>query len=356
METLYQRFLQALADVLRYRPGIVELETERGHSQNYLRKVVRGINQPNLRGFLGEAEAAGVGDPFEWLWSRIAYRFDVVGKLGDLPHPAATPRLLADIHRAAKRIAFATPAKSLTASSGDSFASIEALSPGRQARALKGHPRRRQAEFLAAAVDWLDLYRYEWPTRAASLSRAIALELCPNIDNGLDVFLRALGVYASAVRMRGSMTLAAMVLHEILPLAYRTSRWREADLIQRASYVLRDHARHADSLQASTAAGTIYAGLNDRPGQAKTITDRGICFYLRGDAEVAIGEFRNALAWLPETAKRHRFAAHLTLGAALAALCELARLGRKMTRAKFQRAQQVVRKARRVGTPRAVQL
>jgi tetratricopeptide (TPR) repeat protein len=160
-------------------------------------------------------------------------------------------------------------------------------------------------------VDWLDFPRYNHPAEAAQLARIVAVELAS--EGHLETHLRALGVYASSIRMRGSMSLAGMVLSEALRLANQVGPKLEAELTQRAGYVIQDHAKHAEALACFNAAGSLYSLIADHEGIAKVAVDRGICLYLRGDIKAAEEEVRRGLLWLPKEDKRNRIAAHHAL-------------------------------------------
>ncbi len=310
-EDAHNALLEALREAASSRRERGKASESAGFASNYIGRVVGRRAHPKVTDFLQLAEALGVGDMGAWIRSRVAPSVDVAGMLRDLPHPSKPPTVITLARRPLHRIATAGGYQPHRPGQYRFLAELQALDSPMQPRALRGYQQRKQPCFVAALVDWLDLYRYDRPAEAARLAKIAALELVP--DGHLETQIRAMAVFASAVRMRGAMTLAGMVLAEALPLAYRCGPKVEAELIQRASYVIRDHAKHNEALEASNMAASLYASIADHEGLAKVAVDRGIALFQRGDLDTAEGELKRGLQGLPEIAERSHFGARLTL-------------------------------------------
>jgi tetratricopeptide (TPR) repeat protein len=264
--------------------------------------------------FLG-FETMGVQDLPAYFRSRAVPAVDVLGMLRDLPHPMRPPKAILDIRRSLRQLVQCKGRQPHEPGKAPFLAELHSQPLKKQAKALRQYPGCKHPSFVAAMVDSLDLQRYDHPAEAAQLARIAAVELVS--EGHWETHLRALGVYASSLRMGGSMSLAAMVLSEALHLASQGGPMLEAELMQRAGYIVQDHARHAEALDCFNAAAALYASIGDYDGIAKVLVDRGLCLYLRGDIEAAERDLRRGLLLLPEAAIRYRSAAKLTFGLAL---------------------------------------
>jgi tetratricopeptide (TPR) repeat protein len=268
-----------------------------------------------MKGFLDGFEGMHIRDVAALVRSRAVPVVDVMGMLRDLPHPARPPQAIVDIRRSLRRVTDCDNPQPHAPDKDPFLATLKRQPLGEKAKALRQYRWRKRPAFVASTVDWLDLHRYDRPVEAAHLARIAAVDLAS--EGYLETTLRALAVYASSVRMGGSMSLAGMVLIEAMRLANQVGPKFEAELIQRAGYIVQDHAKHAEAIKCFNMAGALYVLNEDYEGLAKVMVDRGLCFFLRGNVKAAEDELRRGLILLPREAKRYRSAAHLTLSVVL---------------------------------------
>ncbi|MEM1202717.1 MAG: hypothetical protein AAGN66_05765 [Acidobacteriota bacterium] len=194
-----------------------------------------------------------------------------------------------------------------------------------QRRRLRHAHRYRTLEFATAYLDHLDALRYDEPREAAKLVEVVGAELVPAILEGQDperlaLALRAIGIYGSAQRLLGNLSLAAAAVG----FALEVSRTRgldavTGDLLRRAAYVLCDHGQHREAIEVLREALVVFYDLDLEVEVAKVQVDRGVVFNLLQDSLAASRALRKALRRMPQGSpalRRYRVAAYQNLALA----------------------------------------
>ncbi len=198
-----------------------------------------------------------------------------------------------------------------------------------QARRLRETRAYGTHAFARAYLEHLDSLRYVTPDEAAKLAAMVIFGLIPRLpapqSERIELACWALGIYGSARRARGRFTATACVFRLGLELARRRQlRHAQAELLQRASYLLRDLGQFERALAYLSEALAIFVVLDDRFGMGKTLVDRGMMLAYQGAHNRAIDTLQRALQHLgSDGAVRNRCAAHQYLAYAWEQLGEL---------------------------------
>jgi len=168
-------------------------------------------------------------------------------------------------------------------------------------------------EALRAELAELEDLRYGDPRRVRQRATALVTEV-PE-----DQRPRVLGLHASACRVAGRLKEAQMVLGRALDLAAELGDPRaEADLLQRASYVLADLGQFESAFHFAERATLLFVELGDLTGVGKAMVDQGIWLGCLDRDARAHRSFLAALHFLPETGepdvRRNRIACLMSLG------------------------------------------
>ncbi len=134
---------------------------------------------------------------------------------------------------------------------------------------------------------------------------------------------RALGVWASALRVRNRHKLAAVVLGDALDLAagYRPV---VARLIQRAAYITSDRARFKEAAALAEEALVMHTVCGDEAAVGRTLVDLGIFLRRDGDLGEAISVLSGALQQRLKSDEINRGTALVHVGLAKAEMGDLA--------------------------------
>ncbi len=210
-------------------------------------------------------------------------------------------------------------------------AEMAQLRPKEQQRRLRHTRRYRTVAFARAYLEHLDSLRYDHAEVAAKLATTVAVDLLPKLPGPrperLALQCLALGIFASARRLKGRFSTAARAFRLALDLA-RRHRLREdtARLLQRASYLLKDFGQFERALVCLREALEIYVGLGCDIGIGKTLVEQGLMLTGLGDHKTATQVLSQALRYLngnEARLPRYHFAAYQYLAIAFEQLGEL---------------------------------
>ncbi len=253
-------------------------------------------------------------EPQSWV-HRSTAKLDVPRLLGRQPW-SRPPNLIREVRGTALALPDATPAQALPVPELLGLAVRLRQGPLRERLAwVRGF--QETGEVLSAAAA-LEQYRQESPSEAERLARALAVEVCPRLEEGANqAFCSASGVLASACRMQGDLPIAASLLRLVIPRAQSLGNVSLiAELYQRGSYVLANRTQNTEALRVADAAADLFRSLGDNVGLARVRVDRGIFLLAIGRAVEAATQLEQALESLPAEAKLSRMAAHYHLGEA----------------------------------------
>lgn len=317
------------AEIRRHWGEIGRREARMSRSGGYLSKIARGVWSPPLDVLMHTLDAFDL-EPASF----FGHALDLVGEpehyLRDLESREPAPKRFRQLAAAASRLAGAGGGNAGDLLSRQRAAELVAelaeRSTAVQQRRLRDTRRYRDAGFVKAYLDHLEALRHRRPDEAARLAATVVTALLPHLaaPRRLPLLRRTLGVYGSAQRLRGELSLAARALRLALELGGRDDLSPErAALLQRGAYVLSHAGRHRRALALLREAFEIYFDREALPGVAKTLVDRGIVFRYAGADRDAVRVLRRARGCLPASAsglERNREALYHHLVQACAAL------------------------------------
>jgi len=308
------------AEVRRHWGEIGRREERLEKSGGYLSRIARGAFSPPLDVLLGTLDAFDL-EPASF----FGHALDVTGEpehfLRDLEARGGTSRRYQRLAAAARGLGDAAAgdedkAPGLpTARAAELAAELAEHTAAVQQRRLRSGRRYRDAGFAAAYLDHLDALRQRRPDLAARLAETVVTALLPEVGAASRprLLCRALGVYASAQRLRGELALAASALRLALELGRRRDLPAEtAAALQRGAYVLSQAGRHRRALALLREALEIYFDREALVGVGKTLVDRGIVFRYAGadlDAVRVLRRARQCLPWRPAGALERNYEA-----------------------------------------------
>ncbi len=232
------------------------------------------------------------------------------------------------IERATRLLAAGGPpaADPLAVADAAAVAEVAACTPYEQQRRLRHTRKLRTRAFARSYLEHLDSLRYDHADEAAKLVTTVAVDLLPKLAGPrlelLSLQCLALGVFGSARRLKGRFTTAARVFGVALALA-REHRLREAtaNLLIRASYLLKDFGRFERALIFLRESLEIYVQIGCDTGIGKTLVDQGMMLTGLGEHQLATGVLARALRYLAGSeARLPRY--HLSAYQYLAYACE----------------------------------
>ncbi len=240
--------------------------------------------------------------------------------LEDIADAAGRDAALGKVTRATGMLESAAPPPAdlaADAGSGD-IAELAGCSRPLQQRRLRSSGKYRNHAFTSAYLEHLESLRYDNPSRAAKLAMTVAVALIPTLPGPqtarLSMLCLTLGIFGSARRLEGRFASAAAAFQLALELARRHRLQADlASLLQRASYLLRDHGRFEPALLVLREALELYLDVGDREGVAKVLVDRGMMLCYLGDfeaAECVLGRALDHLAGSEAVDARNHFAAY----------------------------------------------
>lgn len=186
-------------------------------------------------------------------------------------------------------------------------------------------------ETLLKNLEELDCLRFTRPSETKqgsnqALAEAIQLaEENPSL-RCLEVLCLALGVVASIHRIDARFQTAAQALRLAFSLveagqlkvvsragAERLMATR-AQLLQRASYLIRDQGDYTSALELARQTSDLYLQLDDRAGIGKSLVDRALVLSFQGEFFEALRAYRKSLDYLNGEHWRNRFSAFQGMG------------------------------------------
>ena len=338
----HARLRECLRLELRKNWGsIAEIEERVSCSNGYLNKLSAGTHEFKLDLFLKTLDALEI-DPRAFFSRALGIQPVPEDYLQELEDGTENDRALARIDRAIRRLESAprpeladgdglAPADRAVTAGAEHVADFVRCPVREQHRRLRDTRRYRTHAFARAYLEHLDTLRYENAAQAAKLAEKVATHLVPALpgprrERGA-LQCAAIGIFASARRMKGRFATAARAFRMGLELARRTgNRAETAALLQRSSYLLKDFGHFERALDYLREALEIYVDLDCEAGLARTLIDRGMMLYYLGKYQTAVGVLEQALRRLDAGQirdPRNRFAAYQCLAYAHVQLGDL---------------------------------
>ncbi len=326
----HRRLLKGLYGEVRGCWGhISEIEERLGLSGGYLNKLCQGKHEFKLTSFLKTIAAVGL-DPATF-FSRT---LEIHPETGDYLLQLEVPR---EYDRAFDRIARATldlesaepPDRRRATAEASSVAELASCPLTEQRRRLRSTLKYRTHAFARAYLEHLDALRCDHAREAAALATEVAVHLIPKLPGPrgerLSLQCLTLGVFGSARRLEAELGVAARAFRMALELSRRERLLEDsANLLLRASYVLRDLGHFNRALALLNEALVAFVQLGDRGDVGRALVDHGMMNCYAGNYEEAVLDLRQALRHLEDTIdKRTRY--HLACYQYLA--CALEHLG-----------------------------
>lgn len=307
----HSRLRECLRSELRKRwGGIAEIEERVACSNGYLNKLSSGAHEFKLDLFLKTLEALEI-DPRVFFSRALGIHPAPEDYLRELEDSTEVARPLARIDRATSLLETTVSGPPEPSANADArhVADLVKCSTREQHRRLRSTRRYRTHAFARAYLEHLDSMRYDNAMQAAKLVEKVATHLIPALPGPnrerIALQCRALGIFASAWRLKGRFATAAQAFRMALELSRRARcRAETADLLQRASYLLKDHGHFERSLSYLREALEIYVDLDCDSGIARTLVDRGMMFYYLGEYETTVDVLKQALRRLGASQNR----------------------------------------------------
>ncbi len=304
-QEIERRLREGLSEEARGNFGRVGKAEERlGISEGYLAKLCHGRRDFKLSMFLRSLEALGA-DARDFLARTLEIEPSNDDYLRQLDRPD-------DRDRAFERIALATreleasepspPDPAATAGTED-VAELAACRRTEQLRRLRATRRYRTHAFARAYLEHLDTLRVDHAEEAARLARRVITTLIPALpgpqDGRLSLQCLALGVFGSSRRLKGRFSAATRALRLALEVSRREGlRQDTANLLLRASYLLKDFGHFRRALALLREALEIFVRLGSETDVGRVLLDQGMMRTYLGDHRDAILDLKQALAKL----------------------------------------------------------
>ncbi len=200
-----------------------------------------------------------------------------------------------------------------------------------QDRRLRHTQKYRSLPFARAYLEHLDSLRYDHALVAAKRVTVVLTDLIPALPGSakerLTLHCHALGIFGSARRHKGEFTSAAQAFRKALMLTRRAKMREEtANLLLRASYLLKDFGQPERALVLLSEALVTFTRLGSRQDMGRALVDHGMMHCYAGDYEGAILDLEQALSYLAgtgETLRRNHLAAYQNLAYAYEQLGDL---------------------------------
>lgn len=299
----HRRLVGSLRDEVRKNWGhIAELEDRLSLSDGYLNKLCSGRNEFKLDLFLETIGALGL-DHKTFFSRALEIQPRSEDYLQQLDDAGASDRAWSKIAKATAELvdAEAPPPQAEPLDVDSQLSEIVDCPRKEQARRLRHTRRYRSHAFTRAYLDYLDRLRDDDALGAARLVTIVATELIPALpgpnSRRLSLQCSALGIFASARRLKGETTIAARSLRMAIDVARRAGlRDETAFMLRRSAYLLRDFGHFDRALSLLREALEIYVDLGDSEQVAQTSVERGMMLSGTGDYEAAILVLERALS------------------------------------------------------------
>ena len=319
-ENTHRQLLGTLrAEVRKSWGRIAEVEERLECSEGYLSRLCSGRNEFRLDFFLQSIAALGL-DHSTFFSKALEIHPDTEDYLRQLEDPGKLDRMFSKMARATRELEAVEPANDHRAEAGAQslVAEVARCPRTEQLRRLRHTRKYRTHGFARAYLLYLDSWRDDDDAEAAKLAAAVATGLIPALpgpqSNRLSLQCAALGVFSSARRVKGDLSVAASALRLALQVS-RRHRLREqtARTLRRAAYLLKDFGHFERAHACLREALEIYVDLDCRTGIGETLVDRGRMLCRVGDHESASLVLKQALRYLDgdqADLRRTRSAAH----------------------------------------------
>ncbi len=339
-----RRLVERLQRELRSRWGrIAETEAALGLSEGYLNKMLSGHRVFRLDIFLQAIDLLGLDSRtfFAQALDICPQSDDFLAQLemlGDrdtawLKIERATAKLVAADFPAvdleslglASLAPFTTelnaepkPASCRALADAGEVAEFAALPCREQDRRLRKTGKYRSLAFARAYLEHLDALRYDHASVAAKRVTVVLTDLIPALPGSakdrLALHCLALGIFGSARRHKAEFTSAAHAFRKALVLVRRAKMREEtANLLIRASYLLKDFGQFERALVLLSEALVTFTRLGSRQDMGRVLVDHGMMHCYAGDYDGAILDLEQALGYLAgtnETLRRTHLAAY----------------------------------------------
>ncbi len=302
-QEIQRRLLEGLYGEARANWGrIAEIEDRLGISDGYLAKLCQGKNDFKLSLFLRSIEALDL-DPRAFLSRTLEIQPATEDYLRQLEAPGDRDPAFTRMARATAELEAAEPpptCPAATAGAGDA-AEVAACRRSEQLRRLRASRKYRTHAFASAYLEHLDSLRYDHAEEAARLATRVAVHLIPTLpgpqDQRLTLQCLALGIFGSARRLKGKFTAAARAFRLALDVSRRAGlREDTANLLLRASYLLKDFGHFNRALALSNEALVISVQLGSSTDIGRTLLQQGMTRTALGDYEGAVLDLKQAFA------------------------------------------------------------
>ncbi len=265
-----------------------------------LRSWVSGERQPTLQKFF---EALARIQPEPKVWLRLATPpFDLDQLL--LTSSPQNPRF------------FAQTIRPIAASISQEPRSREHLAVLADIETVPEHLEHLEPETLLAIIEYVDLeVLSNDPKRALRISRRLILQSKRLLYGHIHLFAASLGLFASANRSLGRLSVATLALRLATNQAINTcNRQLLARLYRRLASVLDDRSQFQDALSVSKEAHYLYLELGELEHAGRTMVDIGTYLLASGDYGKAVPILRQA--WEAVNEPMHRLGALFNLSRA----------------------------------------
>ncbi len=162
--------------------------------------------------------------------------------------------------------------------------------------------------FAHSYLEHLEILRYDAPDEAAKLTAMVMFGLIPRLpapqSERLELHCKALGIFGSARRVRGRLASSARAYRLALELSRRGRLLGStAEVLQRASYLLRDFGNFDRALAYLSEALILHAELGSESGIGKALVGRGMMLSYKGDYHRAIATLNQAIERLASSSE-----------------------------------------------------
>ncbi len=331
-QEIHRQLRESLHEEVRKNWGrIAEIESRLECCDGYLNKLCSGRNEFKLDLFLQTVSALGL-DHRKFFSRALGIHPLPKDYLKELEDPRSRDRALAKIVEATHELeASEPPLLHPTAVKSARLEKLVARPRGEQLRSLRRSQKYRNHAFARTYLEHLDSLRYDQAVEAAKLATGVAVDLLPALpgpqSERLSLQCRALGVFGSARRLKGEFASAARAFGVALQLSRRYRLYRDTgDLLQRASYLLKDFGHFERALLLLNEALVLFVQLDSSRDIGRALVDHGMMNCYTGDYETAVLDLQQALDYLDCTSQelaRNRLAAYQFLAYAFEQLGDL---------------------------------
>ncbi|MEM7351027.1 MAG: hypothetical protein AAF657_09495 [Acidobacteriota bacterium] len=308
-QEIHRQLLGGLLSELRSQWGrIREVEESLGiGTAGYLNKMCSGKAEIRLKLFLQTLSALGV-EPRSFFSRALEICPRPEDYLAQIGGRQQEDKALDKMIEAAGEIEASEPpaAERLATADADDVA-LFVLTPRKaQQRALRHGKSYASHAFARAYLEYLDDHRYDHAVEAARMATGVVKDLLPRLpgppNERLALLCFGLGVFGSARRSKGRFRSAARALRLALSVAERAGLQEDtANLLIRASYLLKDHGHVERALALLKEALVVFVRLGSRRDMGRVLVDQGMMSCYLGAYDTAVQDLEQGLACLADT-------------------------------------------------------